>query len=322
MLLGLSLFLLVKFFQLTNQRQDLKSKRLIKQNLSVITLLPLCLFPSLILTLNPATKAYLYTAHFQIFNIFIPILTLYHISYVVARQQFPLHKLTLIISSGILVLSYPGSNIYIISVFFSILYLRKKAFAFTYIVCAYLPYFLWFEFIKWKNGFFYSEATSQWRQFVWIIDAYHKGNLISSFYEHFLGFYKSFLDSYTITAFFLLIFATILIFFLLPSQFRQEVNFEFTNRSILLVPLYLLALFAVGTYAPRLNWPVVIAITCVWWSFLIRVTGQTSTPADHFSWKNFSRSHTEGRRLFSLSLMFLLGVCWFFFFIGRSSPWN
>jgi hypothetical protein len=274
-------------------------------------------FPVLVAFLNLPTRGYLWTAHFQIFNILIPVLCLYHFTYVAQHRKLPLSIFRLSFISGIFLLAYPGSNIYVISVAVSLIALRRPGQSFYFLVLSYLPTLCWYLYIVERNGFFFSQSTVQWKQFVWISEAFNAGRLEVAVIDQLNSFYRSFNDPYIAVSLCLAL-ASFLI--LILSNFR---NLKFLKRklglgmSLILIPTYIMALYSVGTYAPRLNWPLVIVLVTLIWSFVIRL--------DLTSRLNHIQNRTERSKIRELlvGLVFLTpSVFWFIRFCVTLGPWS
>jgi hypothetical protein len=315
-LLIVSGILLLKTLEIVTSNHAFLSKKEFLQVTAIDKLIYAC-FPFMIVMLNLPTRGYLWTAHFQMFNILIPVLCLYTCAYVLRHKKMNASTLVLTVVTGALLLTYPGSNIYLFTAFVCFLHLKKFGSAILFGIGSYLPTFFWYQYIVERNGFFFSQSTSQWKQFVWISDALRTGNLATAVPQKLESFYQSFNDSYIKTSLSLLVISFSL---MLIMHFKNiKIYSHSTDFGVgrYLAALYPLALYAVGTYVARLNWPVVIVIVILVWSFMVKL--------DLEDMKNNKRLNKSRSALknFSTKIVFLFpGIIWVAYFVISEGPWS
>ena len=274
-------------------------------------------FPILIALMNLSTRGYLWTAHFQIFNILIPVLCLYHFAYVSRFNKIPLSILRLSLISGICLLAYPGSNIYVLAVTISLLYLKKFRLSLSFLLMSYLPTACWYFYIVERNEYLFSQSTSQWKQFVWITQALREGNLKEVAVSQFQNFYRSFDNPYVLIALFLLLvsFTTILVL----NYRNLKILAERPDFGIgyILIGIYLIALYGVGTYAPRLNWPLIIVVVTFIWGFMVRLDLKS-----RISYARKQSKRSRPQEFFFGTIFVLPTLIWFLQFCLTIGPWS
>ena len=274
-------------------------------------------FPFMVAMLNLPTRGYLWTAHFQMFNILIPILCLFHCAYVTKYRKIFTSTFILSLITGAMLLTYPGTIIYVLTILACFLYLKKIGSAFVFGMTCFLPTIFWQQYIVERNGFFFSQSTSEWKQFVWIKDALRDSNLLDSLTVNLVTFYQSFNNSYIKFVFVLTIISFILMLIMNKSSLNTLVDRTDFGLGRYLLVVYLLALYTVGTYVARLNWPIVIVSVILIWSFMIRIDLN-----DKFLSKKLNRPRSRLKVCFSRIFFVAPSVLWVLYFTSTVGPWS
>jgi hypothetical protein len=242
-----------------------------------------------IVSANELTKSFFWTPHSQMFNVLLPILAITLIS---RRLEVNSLKRYLFISSGILALMfyYPMYGILLPILLFSSYskFLKKSLLLFIPLVL-FLVYPKTLEFL---GGSYSNYAISNFRQYVWIIDALKQGNI----FDRLISNLYSFLSTFPAIPSVLILITIILLFSLAPTLGKNR--FTIISEAapyLIFLAVYLVALFTMGFYARRLTLGVFIFLEL----FILRM-GITLT-GNHF---------TKLRLLALNSLLILLIISW------------
>lgn len=226
-----------------------------------------------VLVANNIIKAFIWTAHTQIFNLLLPVALVAIVTRTVGAG-FPQRRRFLIaLGLGTLVLAYgsflAGLPLLLISGEISRrrsgnpmtreVVLREAGLSAVFVA----PTVLWVGFITLHAGSFYSLETSRYRQFVWVFDAAESGlgELVSQSVT-FTGDYRDTLFSGEIAPF-LVLTAIALISFLLrrragvtPSPAEADLQLA----ALLTAATLALFLWPLGFYAQRISFSIVPAL--------------------------------------------------------------
>jgi hypothetical protein len=134
---------------------------------------PELLFGAVLLGVNDITKIYFWAPHTQIYNLFVPALSMYLV-YRAAQRGEPMRALpaaALGLALGIGLLAY-GSFLIPVSCLAGVqLFMYRRPLpAFLIAVLPLLPYLLWVRLVTHLTGYFHFAETVQFRQFVWMLD--------------------------------------------------------------------------------------------------------------------------------------------------------
>lgn len=167
-------------------------------SLSILLLLYLCrssswfspaiLLSAVMLVCNEVTKAFFWTPHLQIFNVFTPLLTVALSSWLLSRQA-PLrwHHIELLgILLGLGAMAY-GAFLVTLGAAVLCIWIRgntnplPKRFrqstihSILLVFFFFLPMALWVLYVRAQAGSFYSHEVVAYRQFIWLYDSFLKG---------------------------------------------------------------------------------------------------------------------------------------------------
>jgi hypothetical protein len=136
------------------------------------------LLPLAVLLVNEVTKAFFWTPHFQIFNVFIPVASIALFRW----QLSPARIVTWRDAAAIGLLLGVGNLAYgafALTAGGAALCLvigeRKLSKAILLLALFFLPLAVWIAFVTARTGAFYSEEIARFRQFVWLADAAFRG---------------------------------------------------------------------------------------------------------------------------------------------------
>lgn len=201
----------------------------------------------LLVSANELTKSFFWTPHSQMFNILLPVLAITLIS---RRQEVNTLKRYLSISSGIVVLMfyYPMYGILLPILLFSSYskFLKKSLLIFVPLVL-FLIYPKTLEFL---GGSYSNWAISNFRQYVWIIDALKQGNI----FDRSISNLSSFLSTFPVIPSVLILITGVLVLGIAPTFGKNR--FTIISEAapyLVFLAVYLAALFTMGFYARRLT---------------------------------------------------------------------
>ena len=210
------------------------------------------LIGSIFIFINPINKAFIWTAHSQMFNILIPILNVYILLNFLKKEiSFKQYLYVAIVS--LLTLAYSGFFVILVSLCLYLIAKNRSFLAFKLILLGLIPYLSYYFLIVIKNGNFYSHEVVTYRQFVWILDAIKLNDLSNEFTLNFERYLIVFKDFYVII--FIALF-TLNILLSLPLLRTRIFNHNILNGEIFafifLMVTHLIFLFLLGFYASRL----------------------------------------------------------------------
>ncbi|MBV5336368.1 hypothetical protein JZU48_05175, partial [bacterium] len=130
------------------------------------------------------------------------------------------------------------------------------------------PALAWWAYVKSTTGGFFSPETTDFRQFIWVIDGLQQGNLISLAVKNTGWFLVSFADAQTFLALFLvtatlgIITAGVLL--QPPAGLPPTSANPSLSRSIravgILLPLQIAFIWLMGFYQTRLSWGILTTL--------------------------------------------------------------
>ncbi len=238
---------------------------------------------------NELTKTFFWTPHSQMLNLLLPVLGLVLIS---NREKINSFRVFLSLTVGLVFLMffYP-----LFGILFSILiYGRyskfwKRALIISTVLSGYL---LYPRFLEYLGGSYSNYAISNFRQYVWIVDAVKQGNIFDRSFSNLWSFLSTFPAIPTV-----LIFITVVLAFGIAPTFGKN-RFRIISEAapyLFFLAIYLTALFTMGFYARRLTLGPFIFLELLILRMGITVTGS------HF---------TKLRLLAINSLLILLIISW------------
>jgi hypothetical protein len=134
-----------------------------------------------VLGANDVTKLYFWSSHAQIYNLFVPCLTVYAILRLLSsgRALGWREALCVGLALGVGLLMYGSFSVTLVCVCAIQLFVYRRIVP-TFIVgaAAVVVYAAWVVYVRLTAGFFYSYETEMYRQFVWLIDCYQAGRAV------------------------------------------------------------------------------------------------------------------------------------------------
>ena len=196
---------------------------------------------------NELTKTFFWTPHSQMLNLLLPVLALVLIS---NREKINSFRVFLSLTVGLVFLMffYP-----LFGILFSILVYGpySKFWKRTLIISTVLfGYLLYPRFLEYLGGSYSNYAISNFRQYVWIDDAFKQGNIFDRSISNLWSFLSTFPVIPTV-----LIFITVVLAFGIASTFGEN-RFRIISEAapyLFFLAIYLTALFTMGFYARRLT---------------------------------------------------------------------
>jgi len=222
---------------------------------------PLILLGVLV-AVNPVTKAFLWTAHTQMFTILVPAIALLATSWAVSRTPSSTRVFVGGVLIGVGILAYAAMAVVTIAVAVGFLTRRLWTRALAIVIGTITLPILWVVTVTLVRGSYYSVETEKFRQFVWIGDALAENALASSIRGNIDALLRTFNDGQTILA--LLIIATIAVSFGFVLRMTGAPPDVSTQPRALAFIITLAAqsafLFLMGFYQTRLTWGVIITL--------------------------------------------------------------
>jgi len=130
-------------------------------------------FPLVVIAANDVTKAFFWTPHLQMFNLFVPCLTLWLGAWILLRGRplRPVEAVVLGLALGLGLLMYGALMITVASVALAAFVgYRRLLEPILLLVAFVLPFAMWYVIVLRATGEFYSHEIAAYRQFVWLID--------------------------------------------------------------------------------------------------------------------------------------------------------
>lgn len=231
---------------------------------------------SMFLICNDVIKAFVWTAHSQMFNIFSPIFIIFIMWKIIFDSSLSNKKMFIISSIGGLLLLVHGNFILFLPCILFSLLLRKKLEAkfrigaFTKIASIAstifaVPTIIWISTVTISSGYYYNHGIAHWRQVIWILDTLQVG--FNKFIEQFLIFTSSYFKtfSYEILPFiaFSVVLYIILYFCRQTNTNTAKINVKCTLfKKIVFLNFigYFIIFWLLGFYSTRLTFTIVVPL--------------------------------------------------------------
>lgn len=231
---------------------------------------PAIILPVAVLLANTVTRGFFWTPHLQMFNVFVPVLSLWLFWWMQPRlgELGWARTAGIGVALGVCALAYgafvvtaAGAALLLLARGGSLA--RRAARAGALLAAFALPIVAWMAFVVSRTGSFYSHEVARYRQFVWMADAAaHGPEAFAAALAHNLGQYAQVLGR--VAAFPALVIAALVLAAHLLGGSRRGGAGEHARRAGVAVLVYLLVsvpFFALmGFYANRLAWTVVPAL--------------------------------------------------------------
>ena len=277
---------------------------------------PMGLFFLLLLAANPVTRAFLWTAHLQAFNLFMPILAA-SLGYLILQREdaLPRYAAALIgFGFGLSLLAY-GNMVVALGVITLCLVIRGWHINALILVCtSALVFALWAGIALITVGSFTSVEVRDFDQFVWIVELHESDNPLGIVVSKLGAWMISFTDSQTVFALMTLLLAFVLSFYSATfvnvnkvhvSVSRSQLQKKLTSILLTLTLTFVFYL-AMGFYQTRLSWMLVTT--------LIVATGVVAS---------YSIRNQASRSYVYVSTAFLmLAFSWYSYWILIPGPWS
>lgn len=228
----------------------------------------------LLISLTPITKTFLLTPHLQLFNIFVPLFSLF-ILVKGLNNRWHLSSLYLLaLTTSFFTLIYPSFILSLVSILLvyilqddikifeikKIIKLRRLLNIILLTLISILPTLVWPVIVKHIAGFYFNHASETYRQFVWIFDGFSSGlySGITNIIFKFQKFTSSFNNEFIVTIIILLIFILISV----SNKKTRNILVKFSSY-ILLIISFLLFFFTLGYYVDRLLFNITLLVQIV-----------------------------------------------------------
>lgn len=158
------------------------------------------LFGAILVTANPVTRAYFWSAHTQMFNVTLAIFAVAICALLLKRSLSSFTIFLIGLGLGFLILMY-GTFVLITVTGVALLMLRKqfqKALLLSLGTIA--PVISWIMYVTLRAGEYYSVETEQWRQFVWVLDGINSNTLLELGKDNLNRFFLTLTDAQTVFA--------------------------------------------------------------------------------------------------------------------------
>ena len=227
------------------------------------------------LVFNDVVKGFFWSAHTQMWNVFMPLLS---ISLSLTLLERPIRSWGFMVATGgllgIALLAYPSLAVCAVSVVAAIAlgYCRDPKASITsllgkvgvFLVVFFLPMALWISIIKWKVGnFYFAEAQSSFREFIWIADSWQAGGVTAILDKSKIFVYEFLLIFFEVTWPILVLLAIVL---LVPAQ-RLNAVIKARSRLLEAVAITFVVCFCffalIGFYRNRLAFNAAVPIFIV-----------------------------------------------------------
>jgi len=228
---------------------------------------------STFLICNDIIKAFVWTAHQQMFSIFSPIFIIFIMWKIISDSSLSNKKIFIIsFIAGLLLLVYGNFILFLPCILFSLL-LRKKLEdkfridAFTKIasmasIIFVIPTIIWIVTVTISSGYYYNHEIVSYRQVIWIFDTLRVG--FHEFIEHFLIFTSNYFKTFSYEILPFIVFSVVLYIIL---YFYRQINTNTTKidikytlfKKIVFLNFigYFIFLWLLGYYSMRLTFTIV-----------------------------------------------------------------
>lgn len=235
---------------------------------------PLTIFPISLIVVNQVTKAFFWTPHLQMFNVFVPIASLALFVVILNKNYswswWPAGLLGVALGVGSLAygafaMTAVGAAVCIMAVGADHAAKRElsgRAVRAGLLLLAFLaPTAAWITFVVFRTGSFYSHEIDHYRQFVWIADSLYAGGL-SALLRDLATKSGGFADTLCVVMPFSLAAGALAGLLYVRGRLREIVRANETLlRSIAVYAIVdVLFFWLMGSYASRLTWTIVPAI--------------------------------------------------------------
>jgi len=218
---------------------------------------------SVMIAVNPITKAFLWTAHTQMFTMVVPVVALLATHWALRSKITVPNAIALGVIFGVGILAYGSMAVAVISVIIALIVRRQWIQAAVIAAVTALLPLLWVLYATVVRGSFYSVETEKFRQFVWIADGLTDGTLISRIRDNFDWLLGTFADGQMVIAMLILAVAAIAAGSMALLQPRRSVGSHWGSSIAALcivVATQVVFLYAMGFYQTRLTWGLVITL--------------------------------------------------------------
>ena len=236
---------------------------------------------SIFLICNDTTKAFFWTPHQQMFNIFTPLFIIFIMSRILLAPKMISNKKYLLITllSGVLLLVYGNFILVLPCILASFLYkaylensINNRELLFTAIISMALfliPTLLWIALVTLTAGHYYNHEITAYRQLVWIIDKMQLG--IYEFARYLKHYSIKYISTFSLEILTFLIVSFVLICNSFIRGIKEEgwglvkrndryaimLQILFTSSAIILFFYWIL-----GFYTSRLTFTIVPVLLC------------------------------------------------------------
>lgn len=231
---------------------------------------PLAVLFFVLLAANPVTRAFLWTAHLQIFNIAMPIIAA-GLGYLILRRTrsiTPLHSVLLGIALGFTLLAYANMAVAIGVAALCLLAKRWIQSALLVVAGSVIVLAIWAGIAIRTTGSFTSVEARDFDQFVWILKLPSSSDPLGTVVAKFGAWMLTFTDAQTVFSILILLVLVVLATYLLLAsnslQLLERGGEEPTKTKLAAViatlTLTLVFYLAMGFYQTRLSWMLITGL--------------------------------------------------------------
>lgn len=277
---------------------------------------PLGVLMLLLLAANPVTRAFLWTAHLQVFNIAMPVVTAV-LAYWILRQPLqvpPRVTASLGLLLGLATLTYGNFAVTIATLGACFLVKRCARSAILLVTSSVLVVGIWAAAALRITGSFTSVEVRDFDQFVWVFKLPTSGNPLQEIFGKLGAWMLTFTDAQTVFATLILILLVVLSTYFMSADRQAQIQ-TMNNAGpikdklaaiLLTLSFSLIFYIAMGFYQTRLSWMLVVGLVLA-----ISTISQGLT---------YSLSK-QNQLLFSIAAL-SLGSVWYAYWISIPGPWH
>lgn len=224
-----------------------------------------------IIIANPVTRAFMWTAHTQILNILVPIVTVWLLQSTFRHPRTLRNVIVTGLILGAATTVYGLVVVAILSLVVALALTRQLRSALVFLATSAIVPVAWWLLVRFTTGGFFSPETTDFRQFIWVADGLREGTLIELTRENVNWILVSFADAQTFLALALMtvIGGAYALTALRPDGVTEFRRMTGDGRSLVdagralavLVPVQIIFYFAMGFYQTRLSWGLIISVT-------------------------------------------------------------
>lgn len=273
---------------------------------------PLTVFPLAMMIVNEVTKAFFWTPHTEMLNVFIPMASVALYRWILERRRDVTwgETASLGVLIGVGALAYGGFAVMAAGAALCVLVVRWKSMAKggLLLLSFFIPAFVWVTFVRIMSGNFYSLEINLNRDFIWIIDLFRAGNSTRTFWTLLLT-----TEAYGETIRDVCLLPLIVLGLLgafLASRGRLRETMTANRPAMVSVAVYLVPAFffywGLGLYYSRLTWSLVPPIALL---IAIETKSLNAILAD------------RGKSMLRIACV-LATVCYSAFWYFSSGPWS